>query len=253
MAYEAMSWLVFALHGNQPRYVDGMVRNVELIPRIYGPGWSAVVYHDHTVPGHILAQLRSSGLVALRPIGETTRPSWAAYEGRFWRLLALEDPLIRKDHGALVCHRDADSRISSREVQAVMDWHISGHLVHIMRDHPHHTRRPLLAGMWDWRVSPNPARLAWIVEVADRYLQNLFQKAAARPWGNDLFMGRWIYPKLRKVALQHDTFGSRGLPFPGLTTPGPFVGEVVHVEGKLDKPYLPDREIRDKALRARGK
>jgi len=242
-----MNYLVFALHGNQPRYTTGMIHNVGSMPRVYGPGWNALIYHDTTVPGQVIAQLRATGLVVLRRVDSSTRPHWTAYPGRFWRLLALEDPLVRSQPGALVCHRDADSRISSREVQATMDFYMSGKLIHIMKDHPNHSSRVWLSGMWDWRVSPNRKRLAWIVDEADRYNEEQLSLRRKPPWSDDYFLGRRIYHKLKRTALEHDTFA--GTPFPGLTGPGPFVGEVILVdEENKELPSLPEREQRDREL-----
>ena len=43
--------------------------------------------------------------------------------------------------------RDLDSRPSRREMEAVEEWMLSKHVVHVMRDHPGHDM-PILAGMW---------------------------------------------------------------------------------------------------------
>ena len=47
--------------------------------------------------------------------------------------------------------RDLDSRPSHREMEAVSEWLLSKHVLHVMRDHPGHDM-PILAGMWGMKL-----------------------------------------------------------------------------------------------------
>ena len=48
--------------------------------------------------------------------------------------------------------RDLDSRITEREVAAVVEWLQSGQALHVMRDHPGH-KVPMLGGTWGARIT----------------------------------------------------------------------------------------------------
>ena len=53
--------------------------------------------------------------------------------------------------------RDLDSRPSRREMEAVEEWMLSKHVVHVMRDHPGHDM-PILAGMWGVKLEDSRGR-----------------------------------------------------------------------------------------------
>ena len=60
----------------------------------------------------------------------------------FWRFEATRLPNAQR-----VIVRDVDSRISTREAKAVDEWTNSRFALHVIRDHPWHTR-PVMGGMW---------------------------------------------------------------------------------------------------------
>ena len=51
----------FSLYGDNPIYTIGSIKNVEL-SRIHFPEWEVWIYHNNTVPQHILNELKSHGV-----------------------------------------------------------------------------------------------------------------------------------------------------------------------------------------------
>lgn len=244
-----MNYLVFAVHGHDPRYTTGLVRTLAQIPALYGRGWQAIVFAS-LAPGAVdieaLAPVVRMPHVFFRAVNEVA-PLWLRYPGRFWRLLALRDLIIRDHVGSLVCHRDADSRILAREVLAVQAWAKSSHQFHIMRDHPNHCPRVMLAGMWGWKVPPRRSdNVSWILGGVVEWLETRLSRGEKPPWSNDTFMREEVYPRVGNDALVHDAFD--GAPFPDGLTTGPFVGEAMRVVNGEDAVYAPDRKIRDDAV-----
>lgn len=126
----------YSLYGTDPKYSVGIVRNLELIPKIY-PDWKAAIYHDDSLSHKFLKKIESKALLFnVSSLGDGEMP------GMFWRFLAYDLPDVDR-----VLIRDADSRISLREKEAVDEWIKSGKTLHIMRDHPHHVFH-ILGGMF---------------------------------------------------------------------------------------------------------
>ena len=144
----------FSLYGSQALYGEMLIVNAELRATYY-PEWVMRVYHDDSVPQHVLTRLARLQ-VELVDVGTLalTEPL-IKMPGTFWRFLALADP-----DAAVVILRDADSLFSEREVTLVRAWLDSGQPFHVMRDWYEHTdlilaglwgaRNGLLAGICDW-------------------------------------------------------------------------------------------------------
>lgn len=122
--------LSFSLWGTDPKYVEGMRRNINLALFWY-PGWEIVVCADADVPD-------------LGPC-VTRRPCGNPQTGLFWRI----GECLAHDV-SIGCVRDADSRIGEREREAVSEFEESGRALHVMRDHPAHGTA-ILGGMWGCR------------------------------------------------------------------------------------------------------
>jgi len=132
----------FSLFGDNPKYLVGAVRNVELYRQIYDPSWILQFYVDtDTVPIKTIDHLESLQQVEVVRLSASKEPHTAV----FWRFYATEDSEI-------AIFRDCDSRPSRREYVSVLQWLNSGCYYHIMRDHPQHGV-PICAGMWGVRSS----------------------------------------------------------------------------------------------------
>lgn len=92
-----MNVLSFSLFGNDPLYCETAILNARALPEVY-PDWQMRVYHDESVPEHVLQRLRAHQvqLFDVRTIGI------AHWPGTFWRFHACTDA-----HIARVQFRDA--------------------------------------------------------------------------------------------------------------------------------------------------
>ena len=127
-------FISYSLWGDNKVYTYGLVENV-LNNRRLLPEWTTRVHHNDTVPSNILEWLKAQEDVQLvRHEGSDCKAS-----NMFWR---FED-LFLKD--AVVLIRDADSRVSVREVRMVNEWLASDKDFHVIRDHQGH-RVPILGG-----------------------------------------------------------------------------------------------------------
>lgn len=201
-AVEAMNKVIsYCLWGTDAKYLDGMMRNIELATEIY-PGWDMNV-----VVGSDLGNAYAEGLVRygikhnVRLVAWLSkRADWTLMLDRFWAITFRNvDVMIS---------RDADSRLSLREKAAVDEWLESDKGVHVMHDHPWHTV-PMLGGMWGCKSDAIPAfkeRLdAWPVD--DK-------------WQTDQeFLTKEIWPLVKDDTLNHDEFfrqvwGGKAFPLP---------------------------------------
>jgi hypothetical protein len=126
----------------------------------------------------------------------------------FWRFLPAAEADVE-----VMLSRDADSRLSRRESDAVQEWLRSGRGFHIIRDHPEHNG--ILAGLWGARrgTLPDMRRLIEGWNVEDR-------------WSDQQFLNAAVYPRIANDCLVHDEF-SVGVPFPTARADGEFAGASV--------------------------
>ncbi|MFI3014209.1 tetratricopeptide repeat protein [Klebsiella aerogenes] len=176
--------IAFSLYGNHPRYCETMVKNAELAPDIY-PGWHLRVYHDDTVPGHVLTRLRRMNVELVDMTGT------ANIVPTMWRFLVLDDPQVIR---YLV--RDADALLSEKESAAVTEWLGSGTWFHHMRDYFTHTEL-LLAGMWGGHGGVFPS----VSELIREFLQTY--KGTPR-YTDQQFLRQILWPTVRTSLYNHD-------------------------------------------------
>jgi len=156
----------FTLYGNDPKYVEGMYRNIELKEQFY-PDWEVMVFHDNSVAGDVIEKL---GLrAALRNVSD-----YRIFPAS-WRFLAYDENDVER-----FISRDADSRLSQREAGAVAEWEDSEKVLHIMRDHPHHGSpahgKPILGGMWGMTKHRETKPVLGIETMRDLCLQHQGEK-----------------------------------------------------------------------------
>jgi hypothetical protein len=121
-------FISYSLWGSNKVYTYGIVENVILASTLYH-GWIVRVHHNDTVPENILQWLREQPNVQLiHHPGTELKAS-----NMFWR---FEDFFLPN---TTVIVRDADSRISPREVRLVNEWLASDKNFHVIRDHDTHT------------------------------------------------------------------------------------------------------------------
>jgi len=207
----------FSLWGNNPKYTIGAIRNAELADNLY-PGWICRFYVGSDVSEIILKQLSDLSNTEIITMSEPS--NWT---GMFWRFFACENSDI-------MLSRDTDSRLSTREVNAVNEWLSSDKDFHIMRDHPHHNAL-IMGGMWGCRGG----LLSDIRKLINGYVKGDF-------WQVDQnFLRDVIYRKVQSDTFIHDSFFSYekfAKKFPDKRIDKEFVGDVFDEHDVRHKEYL---------------
>jgi hypothetical protein len=194
--------IAFSLWGSDPKYCVGAVKNAFLAKDLY-PGWECWFYCGKSVPSEVIQSLRDSGS---RVILKDEEGDWT---GMFWRFEPIADPEVE-----MMISRDADSRLSKREVSAVNEWLASGKLFHVMRDHPAHSIE-ILGGMWGAR---RPI-LGDMMHLMRAYTKGNF-------WQVDQnFLKEVIWPRVAYSTHTNDEFFAKS-PFPERRVGKEFVGDV---------------------------
>ena len=191
----------FSLWGNNPTYTIGAVKQSDLAKKHY-PGWICRFYVADCVPDNIISTIDAQDNTEIIKMGPG---NWTAM---FWRFY----PASENDIDVMIS-RDTDSRLNSREAEAVNEWLDSDKSFHIMRDHPQHATE-ILGGMWGVKgnVLPN------FKVMVDEYTKGDF-------WQVDQnFLREMIFPLIKNNCFIHDEYFQK-IPFPSKRIPGLFVGQ----------------------------
>jgi len=140
-----------SLYGKDSRYTWGVLRNAQLIP-VYLPDWTLRVYVAAD-PAPTALAVSSRIINKLRLLGTeikfvSPRRNMAP---RNWRLLVASEQNV--DYFLV---RDADTRLSSREADAIREWLLvaeknrfqSAAIIHCIRDHSEHAEQAIVDGLW---------------------------------------------------------------------------------------------------------
>lgn len=200
----------YCLWGNDPKYVVGMQRNIELAAKIY-PEWIVSIQFGCDM----IDTMWELGKFA-DSLGVVLDSTW--HEKSDWTLM-LDRFVPEARRYDVVISRDADSRLTPREKAAVDQWLASDKGIHIMHDHPYHAV-PMLGGMWGYKQGAIPGfhdlLAGWNAE--DR-------------WQTDQeFLAQRIWPLIQHDVMNHDSFfGMRwhGIPFPTPRIGHEFVGATI--------------------------
>ena len=208
----------FSLFGQQDKYLIGLQKNIELV-KIYYPNWNIIVYYQN-IQDDYLTQIEHN--VILRDMNNSSLC------GTMWRFLAHDESNTER-----FMIRDADSRISQREVDAVNEWVDSGKILHIMRDHPHHGHM-IMGGMWGMVCQSD---LNMKLEC-EKYMQNKNKEHWSMT--DMLFLRDIIYPKYVSNSKIHATYAKFELhaeDFPSILIDKKFVGEIYNADDSREYQY----------------
>lgn len=125
----------FTLYGNNPKYTNGLLCNIELSKIIY-PDWICRIYYGTSVDIETINKIKSYNHCELFLMEEDESLVYP----RIWRFFAIDDD----DVEVMIC-RDADSRLSYREKKCVDIFLESNYLYHSIRDNVSHNDE--MAGM----------------------------------------------------------------------------------------------------------
>ena len=220
----------FALWGELDNYIVGAIQNAKDVKKYY-PGWVARFYCGRSVPNQIIERLKSEDAEVI------IKDEAGDNRGMFWRFEPIDDEDVER-----VIVRDVDSRISSRECEAVQEWVESGLTGHIMRDHPYHNM-VILGGMWGCLGGG-------VVKIKDNIKE--FKPLNERNQ-DQLFLAEYVYPVLiRKGCLIHDSFfryESFSRDFPSEREEDlSFVGEQIDANGQRSCPWMAIQEFNESLL-----
>ena len=199
-----MKIISFSLWGNELKYSFGAIKNAKLAQHVF-PNWFCRFYIDSTVPLPIIKELdklKNTQIVLMKKPG-----NWSS---AFWRLKpAFEDDV------EILLSRDTDSRLNSREKDAIDEWLSSDKLVHIMRDHPSHGKA-ILAGTCGFKGSV----LNNFKEIIEEYKK---KKGCYHQVDQD-FLCDVVYPNVKENTYVHDEFFGKK-PFPTQRNGLEFIGQ----------------------------
>lgn len=194
----------FSMYGSDSIYTQGMISNARLAADLY-PGWTVRVYHDNSASRTVLYSLQALD-VELVDMTSSPVPKMQ------WRFLPMDDPQV--SHFIV---RDSDSRLSTRERDAVSEWVSSDLTFHSMRDHPFH-KLLFMGGCWGAKAGAVP-------NFRDKILEYDANQKSPPPgsWGKDQnFLNRVLSSYVNATnILQHDAFhclkfkGGKTTGFPG--------------------------------------
>ena len=192
----------FSLWGDDSRYVDGALRNVELAADCY-PDWICRFHVGESTPESVVSRLNQYSNAEV-----VSRLDPCNWTGMFWRFEDASDPAVD-----VMMSRDCDSRLTYREAAAVNEWLASDKGFHIMRDHPYHAI-PIMGGMWG-------AKKGTIPQMKDLIQQTM----KGDFWQVDQnFLTKEVYPLVKANSFVHDEFFQKR-PFPYLRDEKHFVGQ----------------------------
>tara|TARA_A100001515_G_C4586296_1_gene214601 strand:- start:362 stop:1171 length:810 start_codon:yes stop_codon:yes gene_type:complete len=191
--------IAYSLWGNDPMYNIGAIKNAKLALEFY-PDWISRFYVGLSVSRDTVVQLTQIPNTEVVVVKESN--DWT---GMFWRFFGIDDSDV-------ILFRDADSRLSQREVSANNEFLASDKVLHIMRDHPYHTER-IMGGMWGVKSKPfieilrdkfeGVSGLSFfeIVEMWKKTTKNTLNEK-----GIDQVFLRGIYKTMYQYSYIHDSF-----------------------------------------------
>lgn len=177
-----MNVFSFTLYGSNPKYVRGMIDNVNLINQKF-PTWYTYIYY-FDIPQWAYKFLRSSLNVKMIPA------EFHDIRARMERYYPIDEPGV-----AVMIVRDSDSRIHERDEWCIHRFLESDKVLHMIRDHPHHNWK-IMSGLWGLKKVGVPFSFRGTVHA--------YIGSHKIIWCSDMdFLGDTVYPLLVNGSLVH--------------------------------------------------
>jgi len=199
----------FTIYGNDKKYTNGLLTNLQLIQIAY-PLWQVWIYYGSDVEESMLLQYRSYSNAVLIPTNHTGAIT------KFFRYFPIDDPSVE-----ICIVRDSDSRVNERDQICINEFLYSTKLFHIIRDHPNHCHK-IMAGMWGIKKGVFSESIRTLFEQWRHHNEFDF-------WSDTRFLVESIYPKVHSIALIHDDhnhFNDGAIPIPHNRIINHFIGQV---------------------------
>ena len=186
-------------------FFDGVMQNIK-DARLYYPEWIVRIY-SIGLNSSLEQKLTLNSNTELVRCKENSLLTTSTSRKMISRFLSMDDEKV-----SYTIFRDADSRLTPRELFAVNDWIASDLGFHVMRDHKHHSV-PVLGGMFGAKRGVLGHTINGLMMKA--FLENPAGIQGVR--GEDQsFLKSYVWKKVRHVCLAHDidikrckTFGSQ--------------------------------------------
>jgi len=161
--------------GNNPRYIVGAKRQIELAKEFY-PEFTVRLYTDN-----VLNFKQESGVEIIDKSG--------CANGVFWRF----EPLFESEDNIVIV-RDTDGRVTVREQMAVEEWVKSSNLFHTFRDHEAHYEFPIIACAFGYKGKLESK----LLDIMNQFVFHPFY------YTNDqVYLRDFVYPVVRYNAIIH--------------------------------------------------
>ena len=190
-----------------PWFLNGVVQNAK-DATLYYPDWIVRVY---VIGIDVKAERTLEAQQNLELVRCTSSLPLNSSSSRkmLTRFLVYDDLKVR-----LAIVRDADSRLSPRELFAVNEWISSGLEFHAMRDHAAHDV-PILGGMFG--MKRGALRDASMSQLITKALIDSPARITGARGEDQAFLKRYIWPKVKNSCFAHDVDAKRCSKF-GSTT-----------------------------------
>ena len=172
----------YCIYGTSPKYVEGMVRNLEQIREFY-PSFETWIVAGNDVPSEYIEKYRSFQNVKLTHVPFTG--------GRLmtYRFFPIDDPSV---HCMIV--RDADSRITERDRECIRRFMESEFTLYTIRDHYYH-RCPIMGGQWGIKRTSTDSSFQ-LESAYHEVKESLTKNCGVDAYDTDQYFTRhYIYPK----------------------------------------------------------
>lgn len=183
-----MNVISFCVWGNGSAYYYGVLDNAIFISEKL-PTFQTWIYHNNTIPPIIKQYLQK-----LERIKLIEMPNTHSNKNRLWRFIPAFDKNVN-----IFLSRDADSRITEKEITAVTEWLKSDKDFHIMRDSTWHVRK-ILAGMWGCRNQI-------LIPYTNHFLNYMTNNEDINyTISDELYLQKYIYPFIFHKSFIHSSY-----------------------------------------------
>jgi hypothetical protein len=182
-----------------PWFLNGVVQNAK-DAALYYPDWIVRVY---VIGLDIKAErtLQQQENLELVRCPSSLPLNSSSSRKMLTRFLVYDDPKVR-----LAIVRDADSRLSPRELFAVNEWISSGLEFHTMRDHVAHDVA-ILGGMFG--MKRGALRDASMSELITKALIDSPARITGARGEDQAFLKKYVWPKVKNSCFAHDVNAER--------------------------------------------
>lgn len=176
----------FCIYGTKPKYTLGLLENLKLITSNY-KDFDNLIYYSDDVPEHILTICKSFANTYLIPSIHTKIPM-------INRLYCIDNFRNKYDY---IFSRDADSRVTQRDMYCINEFIESEKSFHAIRDHFYHKRR-IMGGMFGVYTKKFTSNLTSLFETYEKSHSDL------TTYGTDeKFLENVLHPLVKEDILIH--------------------------------------------------